>query len=137
GLPEVVVSAVLHYFVPERDLALEILLVSVGEGSHLEEEVVAIHRFVIEGQILRLLDRQWPRLSEARHKVENVRQKERAVMVPVVAHEPVADRRLRRRGLERWMRFNHSGRRVEAGIRDAVLPDLAVIVPHILDEPFN
>ncbi len=58
-------------------------------------------------------------------------------MVPVVAGEPVGDRRLGRRGLERGVGVDHAGGRVEPGIRDAPHPDPAVVVGHVLDQPVD
>ena len=48
GLPVRIVSAVLHHLVPERDVALVIAGVGVGERAELEEEVVAVGRPVLE-----------------------------------------------------------------------------------------
>ena len=58
-------------------------------------------------------------------------------MVPVVADEPVGDRRLRRGRLERGVGVDHAGGGVEAGIGDAPHADLAVVVGHVLDQPVD
>ena len=66
-----------------------------------------------------------------------MRELERAVVVPVVAGEPVGDRRLRRRGLERGVGVDHAGGRVEPGVRDAPHADPAVVVGHVLEQPVD
>jgi hypothetical protein len=96
GLPEFVVRAVLHHRVPEFDFALVVLRVRVLERAHFEEELVAVRRAVVEGYAVSLLDRPGPFDAEGVQEVEGVRQEQAAVVVEVVADEPVVDRGLRR-----------------------------------------
>ncbi len=58
-------------------------------------------------------------------------------MVPVVADEPVGDRRLGRHGLQRRVGVGQRHGRVEPGIRDPGDPDAPVVVGHVLDQPVD
>ena len=89
-------------------------------GPSAEEEAVAVRdRWPRGGAVAGALHRLRPRMAEAAEEAERVRQVERAVVMEVVADEPVGDRRLRRGGLQRGMRVDDAGGGVEAGIRDA------------------
>ena len=129
-LPELVESAVLHDLVPERDVVLEIAHVDVGERPQLEEKRVAVGRAGIEA-LRAFLGRLGTRVPERREEVEGVRELKGAVVVPVVAGEPVGDRRLGRRGLEGGVGVDHAGGRVKPGIRNAPHPDPAVMIWHM------
>ena len=138
-LPECVVVGVLEQVVPERDLVVEVLRVDVGERADVQVEAVAV------GRGRREVDQAWPRhagrlgprRAEAAVEANRVREVERAVVVKIVAHEPLGDGGLRRGGFERRMRGNHAGRRVVARIGDAPHPDPAVVRRDILDQPVD
>src|SRR5215831_13625672 len=102
-----------HYLVPMRDLAFQVFLVRVRQRTELEEEFVAVGRFMVEAQIAELLRRLRSRFAEVGDEVEAMRQLERAVVMPVIADEPIADRRLRRTGFQRRMGIDHAGRGIE------------------------
>ncbi len=127
-LPELVVGAVTHQVVPEPDLALEVALVRVSERTEVEIELVGVRRPELEaGRKGRRRLR--PLLAEDGVEAERVHQEEGAVVVEVVgAPEPFRDGRLRRDGLERRVRVDRPGRRVEPRIRDAPHPDATAIV---------
>ena len=136
GLPEFVVVRVGHLLLPEGVLPLEISGVGVGQGPELQEEVVGVGRAVVEvGRRFR------GRLGafEAEHgvEVERLVQEERAVVVDIVAEEPVDQGRLGRDRLERRVGVDQAGGGVEARIRDAPEADLAVVVRHVLDQPID
>ena len=62
---------------------------------------------------------------------------ESAIVVKVVADEHVVDRGGRRRALERWMVRDHTRDAVEATVAVASDPNIAVVVRHVVDQPFN
>ena len=66
-----------------------------------------------------------------------MRQEERAVVMPVVAGEPIRHRGLRRGRLQCRVGIDHPGRRVEARIGDPPHADPAVVVGHVLDQPID
>src|SRR5262245_30039843 len=93
-LPVVVIVRVLHQLVPDRYLAFEILLVCIRQRSEVEKKAITVGRRMIESR--HVLSRRFrPRAPEAGKKVECVREKERAVVMEIVADKPVGDRRLR------------------------------------------
>ena len=107
-----------HHVVPERRGALEVLLVGVRQRAQVHEERVAVVGAEVESR--RALRRRLrSRAAARREEVERAGQQERAVMVHVVAEEPVGLRRLRRDGFERGMRVHQRRRREEAPVRDA------------------
>ena len=103
----------------------------------MEEEVVAVRGPVIESRA-RLLGRA-PGAARPNPgmKLNMCGEEQGAVVVGVVAHEPVRDGSLRRDGLERRVGVDHPGGRIETGIRDSPHPDLAVVVRDVLDEPVD
>jgi len=135
-LPEGVVGLVRHQVVPELHLALEVALVHPRERTERQVEPVAVERLIVEPRP-GLRRRLGPRPAEAGVEAERVGQVERAVVMPVVTDEPVGDRRLRRDGFQRGVMGDGAHRRVEPGVRDAVHPDLAVMVGHVLQQPFD
>ena len=66
-----------------------------------------------------------------------MREIERAVVMEIVPHEPIRNRRLRRHGLQRRMRIDHAGRRIKSRIGDPPHADFAVVVRDILDQPVD
>ena len=117
-LPELVVGGVFEVAAVVGVVQHAVALGAGPERAHLQEELVAAGRAVVEGH---------PRLRplglgphrEARVEAEVGGQHERAVVERVVAQVVVGDRRLRRHRLQRRMRVDHAGRDVEARIRDA------------------
>src|SRR5262245_24667456 len=93
-LPESIVRAMLHRFVPEGDITLEIFRVGVGEGTHLQEELVTIGCSVFEF-VCEILGWIRTRPAERGHEVEDVRQEQSAIVMPIVADEPIGHGRLR------------------------------------------
>ena len=69
--------------------------------------------------------------------LEAVREPERAVVMEVVAEEHRRRRCLRRRGLERGMRIEDRHHCQPAGVRNTELPDAAVVVRHVLEQPLD
>ncbi len=138
-LPERIVVRVRHHRIPERELVAEILGVGVLVRPHVEEEaiavgVVAVHRHrraVVRHRRL------GTRAREAHEEIETLRERERAVVMPVVAEVPVDERRLRTRRLVRRVRVDHSRGREEAGRRDAPGADATVVVRDVLDQPVD
>ena len=60
-----------------------------------------------------------------------------SVVMPIVADEPIADGRLRRRGFERRMGVDHAAGSIEAGIRHAPLSRPTVVARDVFDQPIN
>ena len=83
------------------------------------------------------MERVFGALGEVVEEAEVLREEERAVVMEVVAHEPVRNGCLWRCGLERGMRIDHAHRRVEAGIGDAEHANVAVVVRNVLHEPVD
>ena len=136
GLPVGVVGGVRQELDPFGRTSLEQHLVGIRQRPHAQEEVVAVGRLEVEGLQL-LVQRIVRTLREGVEEAEVLRQEECAVVMDVVAHEPVRDRCLRRRGLERRMGIDHPHRGVEAGIGDAEHADVAVVVRHVLHQPVD
>ena len=135
-LPEFVVSVVLHQVVPEFDLAFEIKFVGVRQRAEFQIKLVTVGRFVIE-RLWLLARRLVEFLAEPGKEPERVRQIERAVVMEIVADEPIGNRRLRRGALERGVRVDHARRRVKARIGNAHHADFAVVVRHLLHQPID
>ncbi len=136
GFPEIIIGPVLHDFVPKSDVAFEILGVGVRQGTHVQEELVAVGGAVIEFKV-EFLGRLGSRPAEVRHEVEDMRQEQGAVVVPVIADKPIGDRRLGRGRLERRMGVNHARIGVESRVGNARHAHLAVVPRHVFDEPFD
>ncbi len=136
GLPEGVVALVRHDLLPEGHVALEVLPVEVRHRPGPHEELVAVGGAVVEAR-RPLRGRLGAGLAEGGVEVEGVRQEEGAVVVEVVADEPVGDRRLGRGGDERRVGVDRGHRGVEARVRDAPDPDLSVVEANALQEPLD
>ena len=137
GLPELIVRVVLHELFPERHAAFHVFRFRLAQRAHVEKELVAVRRAGFEPRPAIALERPRPRPAKIHQEVETVRELQRAVVMPVVAHEPVHQRRLRRRGLEGRVGIDHAGRRVEARVRNSPLADAAVVARHIFHEPID
>src|SRR5882762_4906621 len=94
-LPEIIVRAVAHNLFPESHVPFEVRGVGIRQRPHALEKGVTIWRFVVE-LVFELLGWLRTRPTEGGHEVEGVRQDEGAIVVPVVADEPISTRRLRR-----------------------------------------
>ena len=129
-LPELVAVRVQHHLLPERDRPLQVELVDVLDGASLQEHLVAIGRRVDVG-LCRFGRRFGSFGPVAGQPLEGMRQKERTVMQEVV-EVPVANGSLWRDRLQRRMGVDHPGRRIEAGVRDAVQADSPVVMRHVL-----
>ena len=114
-LPEGVVRVVLHQRIPERDLAVKVLLVCVLERPHIEVELIGVVHAKVESLTPRVR-RIGTRSLKEREEPECVLQIERAIVVKVVADEPVGDRRLWRRCLDGRVRVDDRCGRIESGI---------------------
>ena len=93
-LPPGVVGGMLKKLVPDGCGTLEILAVRVGQRAHAQEELVTVLGAV--EKVLHLLVQRIPQLLI--HPVEEAKvlsEEEGAVVMDVVAHEPVRNRRLR------------------------------------------
>ena len=69
--------------------------------------------------------------------LERVALAQRAVAMVVVVHPLIGGRRLLRDRGQRRMRPQQRHRRCQAVVRDTEHPDLAVVVRHVLDQPFD
>ena len=136
-LPVLVVSGVFDGVVPIDVGVLQVLLVSVGDGAHAEEEIVGVHGAGVEAHGLngalglRLTG------QEAGVEAEVGGEVERAVVIAIVAVADVAHRGLRGDGFEGGVGVHESVGGEEAGVGDAPHADLAVVVGHVLDEPVD
>ena len=136
GLPERVVVGMLNDILPPGDFVVIVAGIDVRERLDVaEEEIVAVGR-------RRTFEGVWPlggelrtRLAEGEHEAEHLRQVEGAVVMEVVAEEPVGDGCLRRDSLERGMGVDGRHDGVEAGIGDAPGADASVVVGDVLDQP--
>ena len=127
AFPEFIIGTVVHHLVPEGDLALQILLVGIGQRPHLQEKIVSVRGAVIEarrpfGGQLRTRHPEGGEKSEGQGKVKG------AVMVKIVTDEPFADRGLGRYCLQGRMGLDRSHRGIKAGIGDAPHPHPSVVI---------
>ncbi len=136
SLPIGIVVGVLGEFIPPGNFVVVVTGIDIRKRLKVEEEAVSIGR-VSREVVGPLGGGLGSRLAEDVHEVEHVRQKERAVVMEVVADEPVGDGRLRRDSLERGMRVNGSHGGVEARIGDAPDADASIVVGNVLDEPVD
>ncbi len=134
-LPEAVVSVVLDVRHEVGALFKAHAGGDVGQRQALQEEVVAVGGAVVEFGARLRRRRRVRRFGEGGVEIEVRGQHEGAAVVGVVAHVQVGDRRLRRGGLDRRVRIDDAGRRVEARIADAVEAHLAVVVRDVLQQP--
>src|SRR3989442_6646027 len=97
----------LHHLVPEPDAKAELPLESVAcvfQPTHCEVILVSILRTEIKSlQIIVIRSRRGTRLAKPGKERKVLRQKQRAVVVIVVAVKPIRHWRLRRNCLDRWM----------------------------------
>ena len=131
ALVECVVVRVLDRLVPGRNRIVEVLRVDVREWTEPQIPLVGVVGAEVEmgiGRLARLLQD---------GVLEVVALAQRAVAVVVVVHPLVGRRRLFADRLERRMRHEQRHRRREAVVRDAVHPDVAVVVRNVLDEPID
>jgi hypothetical protein len=136
NLPELVVRAVPHQVVPKPDLPLEIESIRIGKRPELEIEVVAVGSLEVEP--LGLLSRRVIELlTEIGKEAEIVGQIKRSVMMHIVTHEAIGNRRLRRGAFERRVGVDHAGRGIKARIGDSDHADAAVVVRSVLYEPVD
>src|SRR3954463_16818228 len=98
GLPEFIVRRMRKEFMPFRSVFEEGN--GVGERAHAEKKIVTVRRFEIvplgvfmEGII--------GALGEHVEEAEILGKKKRAIVMDVIAHEPIGNRRLRRSSFER------------------------------------
>ena len=133
--PPIVVVGVLHYLPPELEVAAE----HIGKAGHRVREIVLERTLVGYGEAprpkrgRRLIARRRHRRRELHGRL----QRQRTVMVEIVAHVPVVDRRLRRDGA--YGRGSRRGchSRVESVVGVALDADAAVVVRNILHEPLD
>ena len=127
----------LHELVPCRNRIVEVALVDVRDRARARER--SDSRPGSHSRRAPLRSVVWPvaHLSVPRQPAERVHQPESAVVMPVVADEHVGRGRLRRGRDERRVGLDHSHHRLKPWIGDAVLPDLAVVVLHVLEQPFD
>ena len=128
ALPEGVEVGVPGKVLPGGVLAVQVLLVHVGERAQAEEPVVDVGLVELElGEFL-------PPLHH-RDVLEAVGQPEGAVVVEVVAQEHRGRRRLGRHRLERRVGVEHRHDGEPARIRHAEHPDPPVVAGHVLEQP--
>ena len=127
GLPIVRVGVMRDQISPPLDLALEKPSVGIAQRPHAQEEIVAVRGAVIKA---RAGDFVFSRrgASKAGKETKRVRQKERAVMPPIVADKPFGHRRLGGDGFQRGMPAQGRHRGVEAGVGRARDADPAVVI---------
>ena len=136
GLPVRVVSRVGEELIPDGRPAFEVNRIRVRKRPHPQVEVVAVGRPEVETLQL-FVQGVINLLGEPVEEVEVLRQEEGAVVVDVIAHEPVRDRRLRRRRFQGGVRVDHAHRGVETGIGNAEHPDISIVVRNVFDQPIN
>ena len=138
-LPERVVVRVRHHRIPERELVAEVLRVGVLVRPHVEEEVIAVGVVAVHRHRRAVVRhrRLGTRAREAHEEIETLRERERAVVMAIVAEVPVDERRLRTRRLVRRMCVDHAGGGEEARRRDAPRADATVVVRDVLDQPVD
>ena len=76
-------------------------------------------------------------LREVIEEAEILREEECAIVMQIVAHKPIRNRRLRGCSFQRRMRIDHSHGGVEAWIGNPEHPDLSIIIRDILYEPID
>ncbi len=135
-LPEFIISAVLHHFIPESYFAFEVFFVGIGQWTHFHKELITIRCGEFKscrpfGGELRLgCAHEWP-------KTEERRQRKRAVMVYVITHKPVGNRRLRGNCFKRRMCIYGAHGSVKTRIwysPDAYIP---IVVWDVIYEPLD
>ena len=136
GLPKRVVGRMRQKLSPLRHASFQQELIRVGQRPHAQEKIVAVRRLEVEGLGV-FMQRVFGPLREVMEEPEVLRQEKRAVVIEVVPHEPIRDRRLGRRGFQRRMRIDHAHRRVEARIRNPEDPHFAVVIGSILHQPID
>src|SRR5688572_13402100 len=93
GLPVGVVGGMSEEFVPFGRAAFEEELFRIGERPHAEKKLVAVGRSEVEG-LGRFMQRVFEFLSEGVKEREILGEEKCAVVVEIVAHEPIRDWRL-------------------------------------------
>ena len=116
---------------------LEVLLVGIGERTHLQVEIVAVGSAVLKWKRKGRRRRVAFTLVKAHIKAEAVGQHEGAIVIDVVAQVIIGHGRLRRHGHQRGMRIDHAGRGVKTGLRNAPHADLAGVSRDILHQPVD
>src|SRR6185437_2536910 len=106
-----------HHHLPLRRVAVEVLTVDVAERSQREEELIAVLGGWLEIKPAGAQSGAAPVAGD--QPVEARGQQESAVMVGVIAQEPISLWRLGRDGSQRRVRIDHSNGSVEAVVRDA------------------
>src|SRR2546423_5123587 len=107
-----------HHHVSVSHFVLEKLLVHIVKWADVQEPFVDVRLVPTDSGWIELR-RLWMRPAEAVEKVERIDQKESAVVVEVVADEPVRDRRLRRSSLDSRVGIDNGRRCIETWIRDS------------------
>src|SRR5678816_3078097 len=90
SLPVGVVVRVFHQVVPEPDFALQIVAIRVRQRAEVEKESITVGSPMCEPW-WKIRGRLGTILAERCEEVERVRQKQRAVVMKVIADEPVGD----------------------------------------------
>ncbi len=135
-LPVIIVRVVAHLVVKQLTLAFK-KLAEIGDRADVEIEIVAV--FGAEIELRLILGRQlgiFLRLEEG-IKIEIRVEHERAAVVGVISHEKIGHGSLRRSRLQRGMRVNDARRREKSGIGNSPDAGVAVVVGHVLEQPFN
>ena len=105
--PKLIVVRVLHHLVPELDARAELLLINVARvlhPAHVEIKLVAILRAVGEWlDVVVVRSRRRPRLSKSGKERKVLREKQRAVVMIVIAVKPIRYGSLRRDRFDRRM----------------------------------
>ena len=136
GLPKGIVGRMGQKLSPFRGAAAQEFGVGFSQRAHAQEEVITISGVEVEG-LQRLM--QWipGALGELIEKIEILREKERAIVVKIIAHEPIGNRCLGGRRLQRRMGIDHAHGGVKSRIGNAEHSHLSIAIPHVFHEPVN
>ena len=139
--PKLIIVRVRHHLVPKLEAKAELFLERVAgvfHPTHGEVVLIAILRAVIKSfDIVVVRSGHGTRLAKAGEERKILRQKQRPIVMIVVAVEPIGHWRLWRDRFDRRMTVDARHRSVKARIRNSVNSDAAVVVSHILDQPIN
>ena len=117
GLPKGIVGGMGEKLSPFRGAAAQEFGVGFSQRAHAQEEVITISGVEVEG-LQRLMQWILGALGELIEKIEILREKERAIVVEIIAHEPIGNRCLGGRRLQRRMGIDHA----HGGVKSRIPP---------------
>src|SRR5215469_9736675 len=117
--------------IPVRDRPVQVLKVDIGKGSQIQVPLVRVIGLKIEMRVLVLVGL----LHDGVFEVVALAQ--RTVTVIIVVHPLINRRRLLTDGSERRMRMEQGERSRQPVVGNAVHSDLATVVRHVVQQPFD